>query len=105
MTPRPFLAGLLLAATAAHAQAPSAPPPPPPLPVGTHARIHAPMMPLEGLSGRLLGQRQDTILFRPDHRSYLYQLRVREIQRVDLVVARRRNTREGLAVGTLFGMG
>ena len=78
---------------------------PTPLPVGTRARIQAPTLPEGGLTGRLLGQREDTVFFRPEHRPYTFPLITREIRRVDLVVAHRRNTKVGFAVGTLLGMG
>lgn len=78
---------------------------PAPIPVGTRARLHAAVMPLEGLSGRLLAQRHDTIIFRPDRGSSSYELPIPNIQRIELVVGRRRNTVAGLAVGTLLGIG
>ena len=79
--------------------------PPPTLPAGTRARVHAPLIRIGGATGRLLGQRQDTVLFRPDHRSYVYRLPVASIRRLDLVARQRRNTLVGIAVGGLLGTG
>jgi hypothetical protein len=78
---------------------------PPTLPAGTRARVHAPLIPIGGTTGRLLGQSQDTVLFRPDHRSYVYRLPVGSIRRLDLVVGHRRNTLVGIAIGGFLGTG